>query len=206
MKRTSRTLLIISSLVLASCSFFDSSADVTSEEEFLSSGTLVLSQRVPSNRELTVEKTTKSAMAPVVGYFPNADKFFPAVNEHWISIDKATKTISLFRGDEKLKDVKAVGKMNLKEGTYSLLHKEKNPLWYAPDKYFARRGIEVPSSDDLGRYRRGAYGDYALFLPNALAIHSSPIWSSEVGGIKVDEKEIKKLYASLSLGSQIIVK
>lgn len=205
MKTISRTAIIISSLVLTSCSFFNTDEQSEIDNQFLSSGSVVLSQRVPTSRELTVQENTNTPMAPVVGYFPNVDKFFPAVNEHWISINKATKTVSLFRGDEKLSDIDATGEITLKEGTYGLLHKERGPLWYAPDEYFTRRGIEIPESDDLGRYRRGAYGDYALFLPDSLAIHSSPIWTNEVGGIKVSEKDIKKIYATLNVGSQIVV-
>lgn len=98
------------------------------------------------------------------------------------------------------------GELDLKAGTYTLMHKQRAPLWYAGDSYFTNREIPVPASGDSNRYLRGALGDFALFIDRDISIHSSEIWTSEVGGLRVPEEEIRKIYYSLNVGSQIEIR
>lgn len=201
-----KLIILVLIFALSSCSILSTETAKT-DQSFLDSGTIVLSQKVPSKtQQLAKEENEQTAMAPVVGYFPDGNKFFPAINENWISIDKKTGTISLFEGEKEVEKIAGVGELNIEAGNYNLLHKETNPLWYAPDTYFTKRGIEIPSSIDSGRYRRGAYGDLALFLPNSEAIHTSPVWTDEVGGLRLDEEKMRKVYDSLSIGAQIVVR
>ncbi|NQV20936.1 MAG: ribulose-phosphate 3-epimerase, partial [Rhodospirillales bacterium] len=48
--------------------------------------------------------------------------------------------------------------VSLNPGTYALQHKQKRPLWYASDEYFAKRQLPIPPPGDRQRYRRGALG------------------------------------------------
>ena len=202
-----RICTIICCLLFASACTMSRSAEEArnTKSSFQESGTIGISQQIPTDQNIKIAKQEKKVMAPLIGYVPNAEEFFPAYNEHWLKVDKATKTLVLLRGEEELKRVVAEGEIKLKPGTYSLQHKEVDPLWYAPDTYFTTRNIDGPESDDLGRYRRGAYGEYALFLYKGLSIHNSPIWTDEVGGLRVEKEEVRELYRKLGVGSQIII-
>ena len=135
--------------------------------------------------------------------------FLPAIGAyagHWLSIDTSAKKVVLMEGD-RVVDAAAVENLgNVKAGTYQLLHKQRNPLWYAPDGYFSRRNLKVPPQGDRSRYRRGALGDFALFIDKDTPIHSSPVWADDVGGIRVAEGDLSRLYYRLDVGSFIEVK
>jgi hypothetical protein len=90
-------------------------------------------------------------------------------------------------------------------GRYELLHKQRNPLWYAPDAYFAKRGLMVPPAGDRARFRRGALGDFVLFLNKDTPIHSGPIWSEDLGGARLDENDLSRVYYKVEAGTPIQV-
>jgi len=94
----------------------------------------------------------------------------------------------------------------LQPGTYEVLHKQQNPLWYAPDQYFSSRKLPVPSQGDRSRYRRGALGEYAIFINQETPIHCGSIWSDEVGGIRAGCEELSRIYFSVEIGTTIEIK
>ena len=164
------------------------------------------SQVKPSNEAtnglLTINRVAPPISKPttLLGFLPNND------TQKWLCIDSKKLTVSLMDGDTPLATVKAEGAMKLTPGEYSLSHKQRSPLWYAGDDYFIKRGLPVPPSGDTERYRRGALGDFALFLDKDTSLHSAPIWTDEVGGLRIQDEQIKKIYYSLDVGSRVEIK
>lgn len=143
-----------------------------------------------------------SAPTSVLGFIPvDADR-----QGKWLSIDGTKGTITLMEGQEVVASAQAEGKMKLEAGVYHILHKQRSPLWYAGDNYFLKRGLNVPGSGDRERYRRGALGDFALFIDKETSLHSSPVWTDEVGGLRIPDEEIRKIYYSVDIGSLIEIK
>ncbi len=144
--------------------------------------------------------------APLLGFVPVNAAFRPADNEVWIELNRETAVLKIFKGKEQLKEIKAQGKITLPPGEYPLQHKQKGPLWYAPDEYFEKRQLRVPPRGDHFRYRRGALGTYALYPTMDFIIHSGPFWSEEIGGLRVNDSEIASIFLLVNVGAPVIVK
>lgn len=182
------------------------------QEEFLKlsrftdNSTACLSTEILTPLPSNVLKQKVLPFAPLVGFFPLSIAFKPADNEVWIQILRDKNQIEVFKGQELIKSIQAEGKISLAPGEYPLQHKQRNPLWYAPDEYFSRRELRVPPRGDHFRYRRGALGNYAVYPTMDFAIHSGPFWSEEVGGLKVSETDLASIFVMLNVGTPIVVK
>lgn len=124
----------------------------------------------------------------------------------WLSIDTRAGTIALMRGSTEIVGMQGQGAQELKAGTYTVVHKQSDPRWYAPDSYFTRRGLPVPPEGDRARLRRGALGEHAIFLDKDTPLHTGPIWSAEVGGVKVESGAFGHIYEQLDVGSKVEIK
>ncbi len=195
------------------------------KSRFLKSGTIILSHALPSegsgqiqspvvelasNSEAPAGRRQNQAkpkiFAPLIGYFPPAHAYLPADNETWLEVDSRKKKLTLFKGKSAIKEIAGEGDVSIGEGDYYLQHKQKQPLWYAPDDYFTKRKLNVPGAGDRLRYRRGALGSYALYPTTTFPIHCGPVWSSDVGGLRVSAAELSSIYYMLPVGAPIVVK
>ena len=190
---------------LFSSSLFSSSLSsaFSSSPKYLESGSIILSHQVPSKE---VRAANARVLAPLIGYFPPAVTYLPADNETWLEITRETKTLVLFKGKGVIKEILGEGEVSIAPGDYYLQHKQKQPLWYAPNEYFAKRQLNVPAASDRLRYRRGALGKYALFPTTTFPIHCAPIWTEDVGGLKVSATDLSSIYYMLPVGAPIVVK
>lgn len=203
-------------------------------KQFSNSGTIILSYPISKlindkNQELSLnsdisnienisnksEKTSTNIntdlvdngkFAPLLGFIPLHSSFQPADNEVWLELDREKSKVNLYRGKEKIKELSAQGKINLTPGQYPLQHKQKSPLWYAPDEYFEKRQLRTPPRGDHFRYRRGALGQYALYPTMDFIIHCGPFMSDEVGGLRLEPNDLLEVFNTLSIGSSIVVK
>lgn len=183
---------------------------------YLESGTIIISHQVPekgtnvslasTEEEQTFESTPSKTLAPLVGYFPPAVTYLPADNETWLEINRETRMLVLYKGKGVIKEIQGEGQVSIAPGDYYLQHKQKQPLWYAPNEYFAKRQLTVPSSNDRLRYRRGALGKFALFPTTTFPIHCAPIWTEDVGGLRVSSTDLSSIYYMLPVGAPIVVK
>jgi len=130
----------------------------------------------------------------------------PATNETWLEIDSSKKSVTLLRGEERLKSFAVEGDVGLSPGKYALQYKQHFPTWYAPNSYFEKRELSVPGEQDQSRYLKGALGEYALYPTTSVVIHSSPVWSNEIGGLRARKEALAEIFSQLSLGSSIVVK
>ena len=191
-------------------SFAQLQTQLSTHETFSPSGTLILSSRVPDEGVSAAEDTVEigsapSGMAPIIGYIPPALGFVPADNETWLQIKKSSKTLIVYKGSAKVKELKGEGTVAIATGEYALQHKQKRPLWYASDDYFRKRKLNVPPKNDKLRYRRGALGLYAIYPTPTFPIHSGPVWSEDVGGLKVSKADLSAIYYMLPVGSTVKV-
>jgi hypothetical protein len=159
-----------------------------------------------SNSESSNVTTSGKQFAPLVGFVPVHASFQPADNEVWMELERESSTIRIFKGKEKLKEIVGKGKISLAPGEYPLQHKQKNPLWYAPDEYFEKRQLKIPPRGDHFRYRRGALGNYAIYPTMDFIIHSGPFISEEIGGLKVSDSDLSSIFSLINISSPIIVK
>lgn len=140
--------------------------------------------------------------ASLLGFLPLP----PTQAAVWLSVDTRAGKLSLMRGSALAIEVPGAGLDGLKPGIYSVLHKQTDPLWYAPDSYFERRGLPVPPEGDRARLRRGALGERAVFLDKDTPLHSGPTWSPEVGGVQIAPADLGSLYDQLAIGTKVEVK
>ena len=161
---------------------------------FLPSGSIIISSPIPSAITPTPLR--------LFGFLPSAD----SEKISWLSVDRARGRVALMHGSEEVSSIRAEGVDFLMPGTYSLVHKQRAPLWHAPDSYFTARNLPVPPEGDAARFRRGALGEAALFIDPQTPLHSALAWSSEVGGVRLEEPILDRLYSELPVGAVVEVK
>lgn len=162
---------------------------------WLDSGTIVIASPLP--------EVTSPSVRTMLGFLP-AD-----IDERgtWLSISLSEKTARLMKGAKEILSarINPMQKDGLAPGSYELLHKQRNALWYAPEDYFTNRRMSVPPSGGNERYLRGALGDFVLYIDRNLPLHCSPISAPEIGGIRVQEADLARLYYHLEVGALIEV-
>lgn len=190
------TVAVFTFILIGATACTKSPQQQNSDGVYLPSGSLLISKAIP-------EVSQSSASQSLLGFIPVIPSL--DVKGSWISIDSSTKTVSLMNGDAVARTFSAqVGE--LPKGEFQLLHKQRAPLWYAPDSYFAARRLNVPAQGDRSRFRRGALGEYALFINKDTPIHSGPVWLDEIGGIRISDAEMMQLYPIFEIGDRVVIK
>ena len=201
--------LLSSSFIFCSCGAINDMSDPTSAG-YLGSGSIVISKLVPSSNNLnnilasTESSDDCSSMNQLLGYFPPSEDFTPAFNEMWLEINTKEHTASLMQGSLATEIFQLTRSVVATPGQYYVKAKELNPLWQAPESYFSKRGLSIP--EENSRLRSGAFGDKAIFTTSNLVIHNAPFWNQEVGGLRLSNKKLSKVFSSLPLGSPIVVR
>ncbi len=152
---------------------------------------------------------SKAAPQPSTPRSLNMLGFVPITGSHigvWLSVDTRSKKIELMDGNRVLASSLIEDAEAISPGNYQILHMQKDALWYAPDSYFIKRNLAVPGQGDKQRFRRGALGEYAIFINKDTPIHSGPVNAEEIGGIRVKESDLSKIFYQLQIGSVIDVR
>jgi hypothetical protein len=121
-------------------------------------------------------------------------------------IDSRNHTLTIATTEGHLVTLRTHGAWALKRGTYEITAKEIDPLWRPPTSYYLRRGLQVPEEDSPSRVVRAALGHRAIILNRDLPIHSGPVWNDDIGGLKVSEDDMGKLFRVATVGSRIEVR
>ncbi|NNF39661.1 MAG: L,D-transpeptidase [Gemmatimonadetes bacterium] len=58
-------------------------------------------------------------------------------------------------------------------GYFKIARMEKDPVWQAPDWWYAENGLAIPSYDHPSRFKPGAMGNSAVYLGDGIAIHGT---------------------------------
>ena len=163
--------------------------------EWLRSGSIGLSRPVP-------QRGMVSESQPLLGFIPSKH----TQSSSRVVIDKAAKSISLTSNLESREIASGIQCDLMTAGTYTVALKQQSPVWYAPDSYFEAREVPVPPSGSSERFRRGALGQYAIFLNNQAPLHSGPISSTEIGGVQLEEELVAHLFETLQVGTVVEIK
>lgn len=187
---------LISSCVLSACSFIGRN-DI-SGVQYAKDGLLSVSRPVPDAASVS------NSAQPGLGFLENT---VPVVAEkNSVTIDRSARTLTFTGATGTSLSLPVEGADFLKPGTFKVIHKQRDPVWYAPDSYFTARQQEVPAEYDKERYRRGALGSLAIFFDGEQAIHSGPVWSEEVGGIKTEHSDLLNLFELLPIGTSLEIR
>lgn len=121
-------------------------------------------------------------------------------------IDRIAGTVELQNNKQIVQKIEGLSNLGrLSGGKFNIREKQRDPVWYAPDEYYQKRNLPVPAYNDKSRLLRGALGDYALFLDNDTIMHDGELWTSEVGGIRLKEQELAKLFTQIDVGTPVII-
>ena len=178
-------------LFVAACSKNPSAGN--DEKSWLPSGQITISKQAP--------QVTAPNSLSMLG-------FLPVLGTHtgiWLSIESKNNNVKLMDGSRVIASGTAESIDDIPPGTYQVLHMQKDALWYAPDRYFQRRSLSIPSQGARDRFRRGALGEYAIFINKDIPIHSGPVSLDEITGIRLKTQDISKIYYQLQVGSIIEV-
>ena len=179
-----RALAIILLLLVTGCA--TASFNPASSETWLSDGNLALLRPVPKQNHYS-EKTSSEPMARMRPPEPEQSNIPPHLIVHGAS---HSLTLSL-PGSAPI-TIKAQGTYAMKPGSYAVALKQNDPLWYAPPTYFLR-------------FMRGALGNKAIFLDREIPIHSGPMWTEEIGGLRVSADDMARIFDAVTVGGQVEV-
>lgn len=181
-------------LVVSGCGLVDLPAQKGETSQFRKDGMVAVSRSVPS--------PVSAGSAAMLGFAPSQIKAGPGT---WLSVNRNDRKLVVLDGASVVTSVSGDGMELLQPGSYKVVHKQRSPLWYAPDNYFASRLLVAPPQNHPERFRRGALGDFAVFLDGDVTIHSGALWTEDVGGIRLSESDMAKLYYSIAVGSSLEV-
>ena len=199
--------ILATTSTLTGCSSSHNIRDTDQQIAWQNDGMIMLSRPLNLNSPASNNEQPQMHM---FGFMPisneNVNSFVGLHSGTWISINRSAGTISLMDGEKEINTTNGEGITDLKPGIYKLLHKQRNALWHAPDAYFIERNQIVPPGGDRARLRRGALGDFVLYINKDTPIHSGPVWTSSIGGVKLDESAISRIYYKVEVGSAVEIK
>lgn len=170
--------------------------------QWLADGSIALYREVKSPEPVALTPGSLRAFAPI--NLPGTRASAPSRTPIRLSLNAPAGTITVRGLDASPLRIPVEGadKLSLPKNL-SIVLKQENPLWYAPDSYFRERGLPVPAPFAQERLRRGALGPFALFLSDGIPLHTAPLWSDEVGGIRVSEEVGAALFSLTPVGTTI---
>ncbi len=93
-------------------------------------------------------------------------------------------------------------------GSFTVLGKERNPVWIRPDWSYVEENMPVPALNDPDRLVRGVLGKYALLLGNGYKIHGTK-WTNLLGThfthgcVSLGDKDLEVVYKSVKIGTKV---
>jgi len=93
-------------------------------------------------------------------------------------------------------------------GSFSVLGKERNPVWIRPDWSYVEENMPVPPLHDPDRLVRGVLGKYALLLGNGYKIHGTK-WTKLLGThfthgcVSLGDNDLEVVYKSVKIGTKV---
>lgn len=162
---------------------------------WLESGSLALSRPIP--QEVSRDRAR-------LGYIPPPET---ASNEAvQVVISREARTITAVRPGASPVTIRTQGAERIPAGSFTVTLKEEKPLWYAPNEYFTKRSLKIPEQGSRARFMRAALGHRVIYLNDQTPIHSGPVWLQEIGGIRLEKREIDQLYSMIAVGTRVEVR
>lgn len=193
--------------LLAGCGLTKGSPGTVDSVAWLNSGALSFGGPVPAPGQLGSTAATSPQKGGSTEDASNYSYGFAPTSEgsRSLVLDTRHNRAVLMQAGKELASADLLDTSGLAAGSYTVAHKQRNPLWHAPDYYFQSRGLATPAEGDKQRYLRGAFGDFALFVSPTEAIHSGPFALSELTGARLDEQAFAKIFYLVEVGDTIQV-
>ncbi len=93
-------------------------------------------------------------------------------------------------------------------GSFTVLGKERNPVWIRPDWSYVEENMPIPAENDPDRLVRGVLGKYALLLGNGYKIHGTK-WTNLLGThfthgcVSLGDDDLELIYKSVNIGTKV---
>jgi len=93
-------------------------------------------------------------------------------------------------------------------GSFTVLGKERNPVWIRPDWSYVEENMPIPPENDPDRLVRGVLGKYALLLGNGYKIHGTK-WTNLLGTrfthgcVSLGDDDLELVYRSVKIGTKV---
>ncbi len=93
-------------------------------------------------------------------------------------------------------------------GVFTVLGKERNPVWIRPDWSYVEENMPVPAPNDPDRLVRGVLGKYAILLGNGYKIHGTK-WTNLLGThfthgcVSLGDDDLEIVYKSVKNGTKV---
>jgi L,D-transpeptidase ErfK/SrfK len=93
-------------------------------------------------------------------------------------------------------------------GSFTILGKERNPVWIRPDWSYVEENMPVPAVNDPDRLVHGVLGKYALLLGNGYKIHGTK-WTDLLGThfthgcVSLGDDDLEVVYKSAQIGTKV---
>ncbi len=95
-------------------------------------------------------------------------------------------------------------------GVFTVLGKERNPVWIRPDWSFVEENMPVPPENDPDRIVRGVLGKYALLLGNGYKIHGTTFTNLlgthfTHGCVSLGDDDLELVHKSVKIGTKVYI-
>jgi L,D-transpeptidase YbiS len=93
-------------------------------------------------------------------------------------------------------------------GSFTVLGKERNPVWIRPDWSYVEENMPIPPPRDPDRLVRGVLGKYALLLGNGYKIHGTK-WTKLLGThfthgcVSLGERDLEIVHKAVKIGTKV---
>ena len=93
-------------------------------------------------------------------------------------------------------------------GSFTVLGKERNPVWIRPDWSYVEENMPIPPPGDPERYVRGVLGKYAILLGNGYKIHGTK-WTNLLGThfthgcVSLGADDLELVYKLVKVGTKV---
>ena len=95
-------------------------------------------------------------------------------------------------------------------GSFTVLGRERNPVWIRPDWSYVEENMPVPAPNDPDRIVRGVLGKYALLLGSGYKIHGT-IYTNLLGTnfthgcISLGDDDLALVHKSVRVGTKVYI-
>jgi len=95
-------------------------------------------------------------------------------------------------------------------GSFTVLGKERNPVWIRPDWSYVEENMPVPAANDPNRIVRNVLGKYALMLGNGYKIHGTTYTNLlgthfTHGCVSLGDDDLALIYQTVKIGTRVYI-
>ena len=96
------------------------------------------------------------------------------------------------------------------QGSFTVLGRERNPVWIRPDWSYVEENMPIPPANDPDRFVRDVLGKYAILLGNGYKIHGTK-WKNLLGThfthgcVSLGDEDLEVVHASVRNGTRVYI-